>query len=203
MCNIPSSNKQNLFCTSCNLGKAHKLHAPLTHIVYHKAFDVIYTDLWGPYTSPSSSVYRYYIAFVDGHTKSTWLYFLKQKFESLQAFKIFHMFVQTQFSVTVKYVQSDFGGEFRPFTRYLTELGITHRLTCPHTSHKNGTMEIKDKHIIEMRLTILAYSSIPLTYWNHSFSTTVYLINKFLTSPLTTYHSHFHAFYGNHLTKRP
>lgn len=103
--NIPSSNKHSTaFCTSCNLGKAHMLHACLTNTVYHKPFDMIYIDLWGSSLNPSSLCYKYYIASVDGHTRHTWLYFLKQKCEALQAFKFFDLFVQTQFSVKIKLV---------------------------------------------------------------------------------------------------
>lgn len=94
--NIHSSNKHsNTFCTSCNLGKTHRLRAPLIDTAYHKPFDMIYTNLWGSSPNPSSSGYKYYIAFVDGHNRYTWLYFVKQKSEASQAFKNFHTFVQT------------------------------------------------------------------------------------------------------------
>lgn len=88
--------------------------------------------------------------------------FFKQKSEALQAFKLFHTFVQTQFQV--KFVQTFFGREFKPFTKFFTELGINQRLTCPHTSHQNGSVERKHRHIVEIGLTLLAHVSLPLTY---------------------------------------
>lgn len=54
-------------------------------------------------------------------------------------------FVQTQFNNRIKVVQSEFGGQLRHFTKYLTNLGIVHRLTCPQTSHQNGIIEQKHK----------------------------------------------------------
>lgn len=97
LCNIYIFNKQITdFCTSCSLGKSHRLHAPSTNTIYHKAFDMIYTNVWGPSPNPSSSGYGYYIAFVDGHTRYTWLYFHKQKSEALQAFKLFHLFFEIE-----------------------------------------------------------------------------------------------------------
>lgn len=49
--------------------------------------------------------------------------------------------VQRQFSTKMKSVYSDWGGEFRLFTKFLTELGIIRRLICPHTHHQNGLVE--------------------------------------------------------------
>lgn len=39
--------------------------------------------------------------FVDGYTRYTLLYFLKTKSETLRVFKLFHMFVKTQFHTTI------------------------------------------------------------------------------------------------------
>ena len=70
------------------------------------------------------------------------------------------------------------GGEYRPFTQYLDQIGIHHRLICPHTHHQNGVVERKHKHIVEMGLTLLSQASMPLSYWDHAFHTEVYLINR-------------------------
>lgn len=86
--------------------------------------------------------------------------------------------VELQFSWKIKGVQSDGGGEFKPFTKYLTELGIVHRFTCPYTHHQNGTVERKHRHIVETGLALLAHSKLPLTYWDHAFVTAAYLINR-------------------------
>lgn len=198
-CNVSLPNKHDsLLCKSCNLGKAHRLHDPTSTTVYDNAFDIIYSDLWGPSPNPSSPGYRYYIAFVDGHTRYTWLYFLKQKSEALQSFKLFHVFIQTQFKTTIKSVQSDYGGKLRSFSKFLVDLSISHRLTCSHTSHQSGYVERKHIHIVEMSLTLLAHSSIPVTYWDHSFSTAVYLINRLPSSILTKFDSPYHALYNKH-----
>lgn len=73
----------------------------------------------------------------------------------MQAFKLFLKFVQIQFHSTVKVVQFDYGENFIPFTEFLKDLGITHRLRCPNTSHQNGYVERKHRHIMEMSLTPL------------------------------------------------
>ena len=57
---------------------------------------------------------------------------------------------------TIKAVQSDWGREFRPFTKFLTQNGIQHRLICPHTHHQNGVVERKHRNIVELGLTLLS-----------------------------------------------
>jgi histone deacetylase 1/2 len=86
-------------------------------------------------------------------------------------------------------LQIDCGGEFFPFTQFLTPLGITHRLTCPHT-HQNGSVERKHIHIVETGLTLLAHAKLPLHFWDHAFLTATYLINR-LPSPTLDYKSPF------------
>ncbi|KAK2412680.1 putative mitochondrial protein [Trifolium repens] len=158
-----------------------------------------------PYSSNSASLslvsyygYSYYITFVDTFTKYTWVYFLKSKADALTAFSQFLSLVQNQFQASIKALQSDWGGEFRPFTKLLNELGIIHRLTCPHTSHQNGTVERKHRQIVEMGLTLLSHASLPLKFWDHSFTQSVYLINKLPSSALPNMQSPHFALYKSH-----
>ncbi|GAU19342.1 hypothetical protein TSUD_336290 [Trifolium subterraneum] len=199
LCNVPVSNKfSNESCSFCCIGKSHRLYAPLSHTVYTKPFEVVHTDLWGPAPFDSYYGYRYYITFVDTFTKYTWIYFLKQKSDALLAFKQFHALVQNQFNHTIKAVQSDWGGEFRPFTTFLQGLGILHRLTCPHTSHQNGTVERKHRQIVEMGLTMLSHASLPLKFWDHCFTQAVFIINRVPSSSLSHFKSPYHALFKSH-----
>lgn len=76
--------------------------------------------------------------------------------------KLFITLIQTQFSTTTKSTQIDWGGEFRPQTNILINMGIIHRLTCPRTSHKKGSVERKHGQIVEIGLTLLSHAFIPL-----------------------------------------
>lgn len=102
---------------------------------YSSAFKVVYVNLWVPLLAPSSIGYSYYIAYVDTFSKYTWIYFLKQKTDVEPSFKLFHSYVGTQFNAKIKIVHFEFGGEFRPFAKFLYHPGIIHRLTCPRISH--------------------------------------------------------------------
>lgn len=92
--------------------------------------------------------------------------------------------VELQHGLPIKVVQSDWGGAFRPFTSFLTEYGILHRVIYPHTHHQNGVVQRKHRHIVEIGLTLFSQASLPLTYWDYAFSPTVYLINRLPSASL-------------------
>lgn len=123
------------------------------------------------------------------------MYFLKQKSDALGTFKQFLTYVKTQFHTNIKALQYDFGGEYRPFTKFLNELGIIHRLTCPHTLHQNGTAEIKHRSIVKMGLTLLAPVHMPIDYWDHAFTASVHLIKRLPTTTLPNSLSPFQALF--------
>lgn len=122
LCKVTYQNKSIVdFCSACCLGKAHRLHAPLSNTIYTTLFELIFSDLWGLAPYLYSSGYSYYIMFVDACTRFTWIYFLKNKSDALAAFNQFHTLIKTQFSATLKAIQIDWGGEFRVFTKNLIE----------------------------------------------------------------------------------
>jgi histone deacetylase 1/2 len=43
---------------------------------------------------------------------------------------------------------------------------------------QNGPAERKHRHIVEVDLSLIAYTSMPLKYWDEAFNTAVYLINR-------------------------
>lgn len=61
--------------------------------------------------------------------------------KTLTTFTQFKALVQLQLNHKTKAIQADGGGEFIPFTRYLAQFGITHRLTCPYTHKQNWYVE--------------------------------------------------------------
>lgn len=61
------------------MGKSHNLPFNDSHTKYSKPLKLITTDLWGSAPMCSDYGYKYYISFVDAHTRYTWAYFLKNK----------------------------------------------------------------------------------------------------------------------------
>nr|KYP37003.1 Retrovirus-related Pol polyprotein from transposon TNT 1-94 [Cajanus cajan] len=158
-CNIPVVNKiDGFFCNACCMGKAHRLPSNLSNSVYKNPLELVYRDLWGPAPIQSSNNYKYYLSFVDAYSRFTWIYLLQNKSDTLTVFKQFKMMVELQFNTSLKSLQTDWVGEFRPLSKYLKDLGVNHKVIFPHTHHQNGVIERKHRHIVELGLTQICCS---------------------------------------------
>ena len=76
------------------------------------------------------------------------------------------------------------GGEYRNLNTFFNKLGISHRLSCPHTHQQNCAVERKHRHIVETGLTLLAHASVPFRFWSDAFATACFLINRLPTRVL-------------------
>lgn len=72
--------------------------------------------------------------------------------------------------------------------------GIRRKISCPYTTQQNGLVERKHMHIIEIGLALLAYSLIPIKFYDDAFYVTVYIIKKFPNSVLN-FQSPYELFY--------
>ena len=96
-------------------------------------------------------------------------------------FYTFQAHVERLLNAKIKAVQSDGGGEYQKLASYFQRTGVSHRVSCPHTSQQNGIAERKHRHLVETGLALLAHSSIPLHYWDEALLTACYLINRMPT----------------------
>jgi uncharacterized membrane protein len=76
----------------------HKTTAPL---------DLIFSDVWSPAPMFFSYGFRYFVIFVDAHTKHIWYYPLVAKFDVFSTFQRFQTLVERQFSLKIKAVETD------------------------------------------------------------------------------------------------
>ena len=86
------------------------------------------------------------------------------------------------------------GGDFRPLKPFLDKLGVIHRLSCPYTPQQNGHMEHKNRHVVEVGLSMVAQSHVPIAFWPYAFQFAVYLISRLLT-PFLQHKSPFEILY--------
>jgi hypothetical protein len=52
------------------------------------------------------------LSFIDGFSRTTWVYLLKDKSNVFSVFHMFYKMVQTQFNAMIKIFLSDNGGEY-------------------------------------------------------------------------------------------
>jgi hypothetical protein len=96
------SSSLSRICNSCQLGKSHQLPFALNEKRSSFPLQLIHCDLWGPSPILSTSGFRYYVIFVDDHSRFTWFYPLKHKSDFYDTFLRFQKFVENQFSHSIK-----------------------------------------------------------------------------------------------------
>jgi transposase InsO family protein len=70
-------------------------------------------DLFGPTSFVSIGDNSYCLVIVDGYSRFTWAYFLRDKSNVFETFKSFAILAQNQFEFDIKKVRSDNGSEFK------------------------------------------------------------------------------------------
>ncbi|KAG8087751.1 hypothetical protein GUJ93_ZPchr0010g8326 [Zizania palustris] len=170
-------NKESHVCDACQQAKSHRLPFSSSSRVSTSPLELVHSDVWGP-TISSVSGHKYYVIFIDDFSRFTWLYLLKHKSDVEFAFIQFKHLAENQLNAKIKAVQSDGGGEYVKLHSLFVSAGITHRVSCPHTSQQNGVAERKHRHLVETGLALLAQSSIPLRFWDEAFLSACYLINR-------------------------
>ena len=181
--------KQGLdFCECCVQGKSHQL--PFQHSTTGRAerpLDLVHSDVCGRIGATSLGGGEYFVTFLDDCTRYVWVYIVKRKGEVLQKFREWKALVENSSGRKVKILRSDNGGEYtsNEFVKYLSQEGIKHELTIPHTPQQNGAAERLNRTLIEGVRTMLADSKLPHGFWAEALSTYVYLRNRSPTNALT------------------
>jgi histone deacetylase 1/2 len=103
---------------------------------------------------------------------------LKNKSDVFQRFHDFQHHVELLFDRKILALQTDWGGEYQKLNSFFQRVGMSHHVSCPHAHQQNGSAERKHRHIVEVGLSLLAYASMPLKFWDEAFQTAVFLINR-------------------------
>jgi hypothetical protein len=113
-------------CEPCIVGKHHR--DPFPHKASHRATAIlerIHSDL---HKLPvlTASGYRYWVTFIDDYSRYSWVYLLRKKSETFDAFVQFRTLLEKQYGVPILCLHDDKGGEFigNKWEAYMAEHGI-------------------------------------------------------------------------------
>lgn len=97
---------------------------------------------------------KWFVTFIDDHTRLCWVYSLNKKTEVENVFKEFNKMVEHQFLTKISILHNDNGTEYfsEHLGNFLREKGIHHQSTCIDTPQQNGIAERKNKHLLEVAL---------------------------------------------------
>ena len=101
------------FCEGCVYGKQHRDAFPTkggTRVT--KLLELIHSDVNGPMRTISHGQTKYFVTFIDDFSRKTFVYFMNQKLEVLDKFKIFKALVEKQMGLDIQKLRSDNGGEY-------------------------------------------------------------------------------------------
>ena len=119
--------------------------------------------------------------FVDHFTIYTWIYLLRHKSDLSSLFPKFKALVEEFFNTPIVTIYSDGGGEYTTLQSLLASYSIQHLKIPPYTPQHNGSAKRRHCHIVEIGLTLLHQTLVPLLYWSYAFLTATYLINRLPT----------------------
>lgn len=133
---LPLSNKTpSLLCNAYPINKSHKRSFGLTSLSSSRPLELLFSDIW---TSPVLSFdgYKYYLIIIDHFTRYILYYPLKKKSQVAETFIRFKTLVENRFNTHITSF-SDNGGEFTALTPFLSQHGISHLTSPPHTPEYN------------------------------------------------------------------
>ena len=120
---------QSLECETFQLGKHHRASfrpRPNVRVPHH--FMLVHSDVWGLCRVISKLGFKYFVIFVDDHSRLTWLYLMKDRSELFAIFQNFCAEVKTQFGATIQTLRSDNATEYfsKQFSSLLNSMGTIH-----------------------------------------------------------------------------
>ncbi|XP_059650710.1 putative ion channel POLLUX-like 2 isoform X3 [Cornus florida] len=137
-CNVAVS---DLSCRTCHMVKHVRSNYPTSgNKSALTPFDLVHSDVWGPCPVTSCLEYRYFVLFIDDHSRVTWVYLMKTKNEVYNIFKNFMTMVQTQYGRIIKKFRSDQRTEYTygEVQRLCIEFGIEHQMANVKTPQQSG-----------------------------------------------------------------
>jgi transposase InsO family protein len=110
----------------------------------------------------------------------TAVFFLKNKSEAFENFKIYKEMVKNEMDSRIKCLRLDNGGEFtsNEFMDYCSNHGIKRKFSIARTPQQNGVVERNNMTVQEMARTMIMDSNLTDTFWTQAVHTTVHIQNR-------------------------
>ena len=173
--------RTNPTCVSCVATKQTRTsnHFPSTRITT-APLELIHTDLAGPMKIPSIGGARYFLLFIDNHTRYTMVYTLYQKSETFSKCKEYKPLVEDYHNGRIKAHRSDNGREYNSheFSKFLRKRGISHETRDPYSPEQNGVSEKANRTLIGRAKAMILEKELHDNLWAQAIHTAIYLKNR-------------------------
>ena len=176
-------------CESCAKMKASKQIQPrYASRKFTKPGVMLSADLCGPVAPKTVGGAQYVSVIIDHFSSYTDIKLLKSK-ESTEVLQHFQEFIATyerQSGNLIKTIRTDNGKEYtsKLFEDFLTEKGIIHGTTSPHSPAQNDKAERKNRTLFEATRSMIEQSGLSKTYWGEAITNACYTQNRLPHSAL-------------------
>jgi len=108
---LPQIEAPSYVCEECVIAKQHRESFPKESTWRaNQVLQLVHSDICGPMNPTSNSNKRYFITFIDDFSRKTWVYFLAEKSEAIEAFKRFKARVEKETEKDIQCLRTDRGG---------------------------------------------------------------------------------------------
>ena len=185
---FPKLNSVSLeVCEDCIFGKQKAVKfSKQKKVPKEQNLELVHSNVWGPASVESLGGARYFVTFIDDHSRKLLVYYLKHKSEVFATFKKWKLEVENQSGRKIKCLLSDNGGEYESteFKLFCEEMGIRRQRTVAGTPQQNGTAERMNQTLCNRARSMLVHSGLPKSFWAEAVTTAAYLINMCPSVPL-------------------
>ncbi|KRY65178.1 Retrovirus-related Pol polyprotein from transposon TNT 1-94 [Trichinella pseudospiralis] len=130
--------------------------------------ELMHTDICGPMRQNSIGGSKYFVTFIDDHSRWCETYFLKNRNEVLDAFMDFKSHAEDEIGNKIK---------TEKFQKFLRVNGIRHETSVQYTSQQNGVAERKNRTLLDIARYMLLESKLSFNFWAEAISTACYIRN--------------------------
>jgi len=147
-------------------------------------FDLVHSDLMGPFKVESLGKRKYMFTFVENTTRYAEVHFLYEKSDATRFIKAFCEKVKTSTERYPRSFRTDQGGEYvnKELETYFKSNGIKHQTTAAYSQKSNGTAERYNQTLTSMVRSSL--KDVPPFLWVEAFNWAAYLKNRLPHSAL-------------------
>jgi len=162
--NLIPPHPSKFFCPTCAQSNARNITpAPTNNQQSSVCYDLVHTDLAGPFTVQSIGGSLYYMTIIDDTSRYAHIYFLKKKSDACKHLKEYSELVHNKTGRYPRIIRSDRGGEYvnTEWNDYCFSKGIQHQITPAYSPQSNGVAERFNLTIANMSKSALLPNAPP------------------------------------------
>ena len=164
---------KNHICPCCMAGRQHHERFPRKSENRSSHFgERIYLDLMGPMPQISLGGSKYVLVFADDYSRKGWVYFLKNKSETITKFCEFKKKIEGETRNRIQALRIDRGREYllEEFSTLCRTAGIRREIIQAHTPQQNDVSERRNRTIMERARSMSSDCNLPINLWTEAVS---------------------------------